>query len=154
MLIPRTSITEVFSASSVAVFEVGEHEDGTGDSARQAVPAAISAHADLVAMMRKLDDTGRLRLPVEVAACAVEAGAVGVTLQLIRTNCASDDPAVAIVRDAVIGSARPYGNTPASPQLAATPLRGELQHSPVATLRASETALLHDWLDALVDAVP
>lgn len=109
-------------------------------------------------MMRKLDDTGRLRLPAEVAANAVEAAAVGVTLQLIRTNCVSNDPAVVIVRDAVaaavLGPARTYGDRPASPQLAvaAAQLRGELPRSPVAALRDSETALLHGWFDALVDA--
>jgi hypothetical protein len=127
---------------------------------RQIIPVAAAAHADLVAMMRELDNTGRLRLPAEVAADVVEAAAAGVTHQLIRTNGTIGDPVVAVVRDAVaaavIGPPRTYGNTPASPQLtaAAAQLRGALPHGPVTTLRASETALLHDWLDALAGAVP
>src|SRR6266699_1241433 len=45
--------------------------------------------------------------------------------------------------------------TPASPQLAATAtqLRGEFPNGPTATLRASQNAQLHDWPDALVDAI-
>ncbi|WP_327102545.1 TetR/AcrR family transcriptional regulator [Nonomuraea glycinis] len=128
--------------------------------ARQDVPAAAVARTDLVATMRTLDDAGRLRLPVEVAADAVETAAVGVTLHLIRTDGTRDDPAAAIVRDAVIaaviGPSRTYTDTPASPHLAATAaqVRDALPHGPVATLRASETALLRDWLDELATAAP
>ena len=56
---------------------------------------------------------------------------------------------------AVIGPARTYATTPASPHLAAaaTQLRGEFPNGPTATLRASQNAQLHDWPDALVDAI-
>jgi AcrR family transcriptional regulator len=126
--------------------------------ARQAVPAARSAHAELVSTMRDIEAAGRLRLPVDVATDTAEAAAIGVTLQLIRTDAPSDHPMVTVVRDAVadavIGPPRDYGIPPVSPQVAdsAARLRAALPHGPIATLRSSETALLHDWLDELIDS--
>src|SRR3569833_1615091 len=95
--------------------------------ARQTVPAARSAHAELVSMMRDTEAPG-------------------------------DHPLVTVVRDAVadavIGPPRDNGTSPVAPQVAdsAARLRAALPHGPIATLRSSETALLHDWLDELIDS--
>ena len=106
--------------------------------ARQTVRTAISAYAGLVATMRTPGDNGRLRLPAGAAVNAVEAAAIGVTLQLICANCACSDPAVATCATPSSDQPSPT-QTPASPQLAAaaTQLRGEFPNGPTATLRAS-----------------
>lgn len=128
--------------------------------ARQDVPAAGLAYAELVAAMRTLDNGGYLRVPAELAAKVVESAAVGVTLQLIRGGGTTDDPAASAVRDAVvaavIGPPRTYSATPASPQLvaAAAQLRDALPNGPVASLRGTESALLREWLDELADPAP
>jgi AcrR family transcriptional regulator len=143
-----------FGVANPALYHVMYGRPGSG----RTTPAAEAAHADLVAAMRELDDAGRLRLPADVAADVVDAAAVGTTLHLIRTNGATGDPMVGIVRDAVvaavIGPARAYVASPATPQLtqAAARLRAELPHGPVAALRASETALMHEWLSELTNA--
>ncbi|GAA2687240.1 MULTISPECIES: TetR/AcrR family transcriptional regulator [Actinosynnema] len=121
-------------------------------------PAAARARADLAAMLQALHGTGRLRLPVDVAASTCEAAAVGVALHLVRTGGPLDDPAATVVREAVItallGPVRAYADAPVAPDLAATAarLRDALPDGPLATLRASETALLRDWLGDLAAA--
>ncbi|MFI9796582.1 TetR/AcrR family transcriptional regulator [Streptomyces sp. NPDC052302] len=142
-----------FGVTNAALYHVMYGQPGRG----RMTPAAEAAHADLVAMMRELDDAGRLRLPAEVAAGVVEAAAVGVTFQLIRTGGVADDPVCVLVRDtvagAVIGPARTYTASPTTPPLqqAAARLSAELPHGPIGALRASETALLHEWLAELAD---
>ncbi|MFE5110605.1 TetR/AcrR family transcriptional regulator [Streptomyces sp. NPDC056663] len=142
-----------FGVSNPALYHVMYGRPGKG----RTTPAAEAAHAHLVAMMHELDDAGRLQLPAEVAADVLEAAAVGTTLHLIRTRSTVDDPMAVIVRDAVaatvIGPARTYTASPATAQLeqAAARLRVELPHGPVATLRASETALMHEWLSELTN---
>ncbi|WP_157767815.1 hypothetical protein [Actinosynnema pretiosum] len=117
--------------------------------------AAARARADLVAMLQALHDTGRLRLPVDVAASTREAAAVGVALHLIRTGAPLGDPAVVVVPEAVagalLGPVRACADAPVGPGLTDTAarLRDAL---PVGTLRASEAALLRDWLGDLVSA--
>lgn len=129
-----------------------------GPGSPRTTPAARAAHADLVATMRELDDAGRLLLPVETAADVVDAAAVGTTLRLLRTHGTADAPMSAVVRDAVaaavIGPARAPAARPVTPGLveAAARLRAELPHGPVAGLRATETALLHEWLRDLTGA--
>jgi AcrR family transcriptional regulator len=127
---------------------------------RTSPQAAVTARTELLNLLRRIEAAGRLRLPVEVATDVAESAATGVTLHLIHSGRPASDPAAAVVRDAIIaaiiGPAASYGQVPASPGLsaAAARLRDELPHGPVATLRASETALLHDWLDALADPTP
>jgi AcrR family transcriptional regulator len=144
-----------FGVANPALYHVMYGRPGSG---RTSAPAAEAAHADLVAMLREFDDAGRLQLPVDVAADVVDAAAVGTTLHLIRTCGTAGDPMAGIVRDAVVATvscpARTYAASPVTPQLthAAARLRAELPHGPVAALRASETALMHDWLSELTDA--
>jgi AcrR family transcriptional regulator len=127
---------------------------------RRVPPAAVIARNELLAFVRRIEAAGRLRLPVEVATDVTESAATGVTLHLIRAGRSASDPAVSIARDAVvaavIGPPPAYGRIPASSGVidSAARLRDELPHGPVATLRASETALLHDWLDVLADSTP
>ncbi|MFD6907358.1 TetR/AcrR family transcriptional regulator [Streptomyces sp. DSM 116494] len=116
---------------------------------------ADHAHAVLVAKMRDLERTGRLRIPTETAADMVTSAAVGVTLHLIRTRAAADDHLSAIMRDAVtaavISPPAVPGTPPVTPQLvrAAAQLEAEMPHGAVGTLRASETTLLREWLAQL-----
>ena len=127
---------------------------------RTTPPAAVTARTELLAVMRRIEAAGRLRLPVEVATDVAESAATGVTLHLIANGRPASDPAAAIARDAItaaiIGPAPSHGHVPASRgvTVAAAQLRDELPHGPVATLGASETALLHDWLDALAGSAP
>ncbi|MFS0723645.1 TetR/AcrR family transcriptional regulator [Paenibacillus sp. 1P07SE] len=116
---------------------------------------ASVAQSELLKFMRLYEDAGRLRLPIRIALDVVESVAIGVTLHLIRTNSTVSDPLVSITRDAVMAaliSPDPaYGSHPASPEIvaAAARLREELPRGQVSTLRASEIALLHDWLNIL-----
>ncbi|PZD97164.1 TetR/AcrR family transcriptional regulator [Paenibacillus sambharensis] len=122
---------------------------------RNMSPAVSTARSELLKFMSEFEAAGRLRLPIQLATDVVESAAIGVTLQLIRTNSADSDPLVFITREAVmaavIGPDSPYGSHPASPEIAAAAarLRDELPRGQVSTLRASETSLLHDWLDIL-----
>jgi AcrR family transcriptional regulator len=121
-------------------------------------PAALTARSELLAFVRRIEGAGRLRMPVEVATDVLESTAIGVTLHLIRAGRTASDPLAVIVRDAlaasVLAPAPAYGQALASPAViaAAQRLRDELPRGAVATLRASETALLHDWLSALIDS--
>ena len=127
---------------------------------RTSPPAAVTTRTELLAVMRRIEAAGRLRLPVGVATDVAESAATGVTLYVIANGRLASDPAAVVARDAItaaiIGPAPSYGHVPASPGVtaAAARLRDELPHGPVATLRASETALLRDWLDALADTTP
>jgi hypothetical protein len=76
----------------------------SGDSPAGSSEAVVVARAELIEAVRRIDGAGRLRLPVEVAADALEAAAVGTALWLIRTGGAVDDPAAVIIRDAVTAS--------------------------------------------------
>ncbi len=120
--------------------------------------AAARARADLVAMLQALHDTGRLRLPVDVAASTREAAAVGVALHLIRTGAPLGDPAVVVVPEAVagalLGPVRACADAPVGPGLTDTAarLRDALPDGPVGPLWASEAALLRDWLGDLASA--
>jgi AcrR family transcriptional regulator len=126
----------------------------------RASPAAETARSELLAFMRRFENAGRLRLPVETATDVVESAATGVTLHLVRTRLPASAPAVAIIRDAVMAAVIAptpiHGHATASPDVitAAARLRDKLPRGPVATLRASEAALLHDWLEVLSTADP
>ncbi|WP_020616214.1 TetR/AcrR family transcriptional regulator [Paenibacillus daejeonensis] len=122
---------------------------------RSMSPAADAARSVLLKFMHQFEDTGRLRLPIRIAIDVVASVAIGVTLHLIRTNSTINDPLVSITRDAVmavvISPDSAYGSHPASPEIvdAAARLREELPRGQISTLRASEIALLHDWLNIL-----
>lgn len=122
---------------------------------RSMSPAASAAQSELLKFMLQFEDAGRLRLPIRIAIDVVASVAIGVTLHLIRTNSTVSDPLVSITRDAVMAALispnSAYGSHPASPEIvaAAARLREELPRGQISTLRASEIALLHDWLDIL-----
>jgi AcrR family transcriptional regulator len=116
---------------------------------RRASPAAVAARRELDAEMQRLAAAHRLTLPAEQAADAMEAAAVGTALHLIRTGGSIDDPMVTLVRDAMVTALL---GTPASPgdvPSTAAALRAQLPEGPAEPLRASETALLREWLDQL-----
>lgn len=140
-----------FGVDNPALYELMYGRPGVG----RASPAAAAARSRLLAFMRRLENAGRLRVPVETATDVVQSAAIGVTLHLVRARRPASDPVVAITREAVMGAvlAPPpaYGEAAASPEVAtaAARLREVLPRGPVAGLRATETALLHDWLDVL-----
>ncbi|SDT80041.1 TetR/AcrR family transcriptional regulator [Actinoplanes derwentensis] len=116
---------------------------------RRTSPAAGAARQELETEMQRLAASHRLVLPVQQAADAMEAAAVGTALHLIRTGGSADDPVVTVVRDAMIAALFGTSATPADVPSAATALRAHLPDGPVPPLRASETGLLRDWLDQL-----
>lgn len=127
-------------------------------------PAADEAHALLVRLLGRAADAGRLRVPVEQATRVIHAATTGATLALIgEVPSERDLTASARLRDTVIASV-----TTDSPASSASPgsdlasralaldaaLETALTAGLPATgtgvpLRATETALLREWLQRL-----
>ncbi len=122
---------------------------------RRSSPAAVTARRELELVVAAIEAGGRLRVPIGVAVETLEAAGVGTTLQLIRSGLTSPDAASVIIRDAVteavVSPATVSTAAPASPQVAqaAAELRAALTGRPLAGLRATEVALLRDWLKEL-----
>ncbi|MFF0163613.1 TetR/AcrR family transcriptional regulator [Streptomyces sp. NPDC005263] len=125
-------------------------------------PAADEAHALLVTLLGRAADAGRLRVPVEQATRVIHAATTGATLALIGEKSSERDLATsARLRDTVIASvttdspASSSGSDLASRALALdAALHTALTTGPPAAgagvpLRATETALLREWLHQL-----
>ena len=122
---------------------------------RRSSPAAVTARRELELVVVAIEAGGRLRVPLGVAVETLEAAGVGTTLQLIRSGLSSPDAAAVIIRDAVteavVSPATVGTATPASPRVAqaAAELGAALSAGPLAGLRATEIALLREWLKEL-----
>ncbi|MDP4097952.1 TetR/AcrR family transcriptional regulator [Paenibacillus sp. P96] len=118
-------------------------------------PAATNARSEVMEFMRHIEDTGRLRLPINISTDLIESVATGLTFHLIRSNSNIHHPLVSITCNMLIsiliGPAPSYEDQLVSPQIveAASTLRNELSKVQISALRASETALLKEWLDIL-----
>jgi AcrR family transcriptional regulator len=118
-------------------------------------PAAATARTALRQFVVAIEAQGRLMFPVDTTTEALEAAAVGVTLQLIRSGEPSPRSVSHLIRDSLVASLispappAPRNDVPQSLARAADSLRAELPHGAVGPLRAVETALLHTWLDSL-----
>ncbi|MHA6627681.1 TetR/AcrR family transcriptional regulator [Pseudonocardia sichuanensis] len=113
--------------------------------------AAARAAADILAgHIRRIAESGRLRVPEALAADLVHAAGSGTTLALIATPEDRRDPALPVAaREAVIAAIttdRPLGQG-SGPVTAAVTLRAALPH--VDELSAGEKGLLAEWLDRI-----
>ncbi|MFI1917199.1 TetR/AcrR family transcriptional regulator [Nocardia sp. NPDC020380] len=153
---------------------------GTG----AATPAAVTAFAMLAALIRRIAEAGRLRIPEERAAALVHAAGSGTTLALIATPEGNRDPELSsTAREAVIaaittgsaGSTTDSESAMASPASttagaasstvgAATTSGGVAPATAAVTLRAllprvealtmAEVGLLREWLDRIAGHTP
>lgn len=127
---------------------------------RRSSPAAVEARRELELVVVAIEAGGRLRVPIGVAVETLEAAGVGTTLQLIRSGLSSPDAASVIIRDAVteavISPASVSTAVPASPRVTRTAaeLRAALTAGPLGGLRATEIALLREWLKELAAGKP
>lgn len=124
-------------------------------------PAADEAHALLVRLLSRAAEAGRLRVPVEQATRVIHAATTGATLTLIGEAPAMRDLSTSErLRDTVIASVTTDEPAPSGADLAsrALALDAALETalttgSPAAgagvPLRATETALLREWLRRL-----
>ncbi|MEW2219131.1 hypothetical protein AB0939_07410 [Streptomyces sp. NPDC006990] len=124
-------------------------------------PAADESHALLVALLRRTAEVGRLRVPVAGATRIIHAATTGVTLTLIGEEPSQRDLTTsARLRDTVIASVTTdppvsSGSDLASHALAldaaleTAPADGPGAASVAVPLRATETALLCEWLQLL-----
>lgn len=120
-------------------------------------PAADEAHALLVSLLNRAADAGRLRIPVAPATRVIHAATTGATLALIGEEPTQRDLTVsARLRDTVLASVTTDSPAPTAPDLAsrALALDAALTTAPSAAnpglpLRATETALLREWLQQL-----
>ncbi len=123
--------------------------------AQRLPPAARLAREDLARTVAEWDRTGRLLVPVDVAATTMSAAAVGVTLQLIASQAESTDPISVDVRDTI---ARALFEPPIArdkPAMGAArsarQLLDALPDGALVSLRSTEAALLREWLSAIAD---
>ncbi|MDQ0790463.1 TetR/AcrR family transcriptional regulator [Streptomyces sp. B3I8] len=124
-------------------------------------PAADEAHALLVRLLRRVAEAGRLRIPVGQATRVIHAATTGATLALIGEAPSQRDLTTsARLRDTVIASVTTGELVSSGSDLAsrALALDAALETAltigpPVAEaavpLRATETALLREWLQHL-----
>jgi len=116
-------------------------------------PAARAAFDHLTAVVARIAEAGRLRMPVARAAGVVHAAGSGVTLSLIATPPERRDPELsATTREAVLAAItvdRP-AVVDAGPRAAAVALRAALPG--VTDLSGAERALLGEWLDRVATA--
>ena len=122
--------------------------------ANRTPPAAAAASRELQRIVTGWEGTGRLVLPIEVATDVLQAAAVGTTFRLLAMGATADHPLSRQVRDMVATTLlRPAAGTGAalSPDTAQLALRlqSSLPSGPIGPLRATETALLHQWLTDL-----
>jgi AcrR family transcriptional regulator len=117
-------------------------------------PAADEAHGLLLRFLDRVAAAGRLRVPPALAARLTQAAVTGVTLALIGAPAEDRDPQLsARMRDTLIASLTTGPPPAAEPGLASRALAldaalavtGEAE----LPLRATETALLRDWLGRL-----
>lgn len=113
--------------------------------------AAAAARQELRNIVTRWEKVGRLAAPIDTAADVLQATAVGVTFQLIAMGGTVDHPLSQQIRDMVAKTLlRPVPSFGAEvlPQTAqlARQLSSTLPSGPVGPLRATETALLHQWL--------
>ncbi|AGZ40944.1 TetR/AcrR family transcriptional regulator [Actinoplanes friuliensis] len=128
---------------------------GTDRPGRQP-PAAAEAHDRLLSFLVRVADAGRLTTPPAVAAQLVQAAATGITLSLIASPAGQRDPQVATkMRELMVASLTTDSPPPSDPGLATRALALDAALSgaddKALPLRASEVALLRDWLNDLAD---
>lgn len=113
-------------------------------------PAARAAFDHLSAVVGRIAEAGRLRVPVPRAAAVVHAAGSGVTLSLIATVPERRDRELSVTtREAVVSAItteRPAVEDP-GPRAAAVALRAALPRA--GDLTAAESALLAEWLDRI-----
>ncbi|MGW5817775.1 TetR/AcrR family transcriptional regulator [Streptomyces noursei] len=120
-------------------------------------PAADEAHALLVSLLERAAADGRLRVPVEEATHVVHAATTGATLALIGEEASQRKPSTSTrLRNIVLGSITTdppvvaTGTDRASRALALDAAL-TLEDGAAPPLRATETALLRDWLRRLAE---
>ncbi|MFF3695835.1 TetR/AcrR family transcriptional regulator [Streptomyces sp. NPDC002221] len=124
-------------------------------------PAADEAHALLVRLLGRAAEAGRLRIPVAPATRVIHAATTGATLALIGEEPSQQDlDTSARLRDTVIASVTTDAPAPSGSDLAARALTLDAALETALTtghpdagsgvpLRATETALLREWLQQL-----
>jgi AcrR family transcriptional regulator len=121
-------------------------------------PATEQAHQLLLEFLGRIAAAGRLRVLPALAARLCQAAATGVTLALIATPAPDRDPEISVrMRETLIGSLVTDPPPEADPGLASRALALDAALSLVdepLTLRPTETALLRDWLQQLVQPRP
>ncbi len=113
-------------------------------------PAAAAAIEVLAEHIRRIAETGRLRVSEERAAHLVRAAGCGTTLTLIALPEDRRDPALSdTAREAVIAAITTDASGPAlpGPVSAAIALRAVLPQT--SALTTHEQALLQEWLDRI-----
>jgi AcrR family transcriptional regulator len=139
-----------FGVTHPAFYRLMFGNAGTG----RTPPAAVAAHRELRDIVTGWERSGRLLLPIESATGILHAAAVGTTFQLITLGVDSDHPLSRQIRDMVAAALlrpAPASSRAVSPAVAqlARDLRSALPSGPIGSLRATETALLHEWLTDL-----
>ena len=113
--------------------------------------AAAAASRELQRIVTGWERTGRLVLPIAVATDVLQATAVGTTFRLMAMDATADHPLSRQVRDMVSTAllrpaAGPGTAVSADTARLARRLRSDLPAGPIGPLRATENALLHQWL--------
>ncbi|MEU3369193.1 helix-turn-helix domain-containing protein [Streptomyces sp. NPDC006660] len=119
-------------------------------------PAADEAHALLVSRLDRAAADGRLRVPVEEATHVVHAATTGAALALIGEDPARRNLSASTrLRDIVIGSITTDAPVAAGADLATRALALDAalagEDGAATALRATEKALLRDWLHRLAE---
>lgn len=116
-------------------------------------PAAEASRAELHRIVTEWAAKGYLAVSVEAAAETMSAAAVGVTLQLIAARADSSHPVSINVRDTIAGVLFPApladGTLPTAYTRPAQQLLSAMPAGALHPLRATETALLKEWLRLL-----
>ena len=131
-----------------------------GDPRPGAEPAAaLKSFEILIGMVQRVAEAGRLRVGVEHASRVIHAASMGVTFTLLGARPGERDPALSgTMRDAVLatvttdaadGAMTESGGRDRVPGRAVA-LKAVLPEAP-AGFTPSESALLSEWLDRLVD---
>jgi len=135
-----------FGLANPAVYALMYGEPRPGAAA----PAAVAAAGILAAHIRRVAETGRLRVSEERAAQLVHAAGSGTTLSLIAMPEDRRDLALSdLAREAVISAITTGAPVPATPGPvgAAVALRATLPQTTV--LSTQEQGLLREWLDRI-----
>jgi AcrR family transcriptional regulator len=135
-----------FGLANPALYSLMYGEPRPGASS----PAAVTAREILAAHIRRIAETGRLRVSEERAAHLVHAAGSGTTLALIALPPEQRDPALSdLAREAVIAAiTTDAAATPdPGPVSAAIALRAVLPQ--VTALTAHERGLLQEWLNRI-----
>ncbi|WP_431728311.1 TetR/AcrR family transcriptional regulator [Verrucosispora sp. TAA-831] len=126
--------------------------------ADQTVPAALVAQEELARQVTQWGVGGYLKVPVETATQTMSAAAIGVVMQLIALQADSTHPISTNVRDTVAQAlfhpqyARDEVATGTSRP--ASLLLDALPPDFLGPLRATEVALLREWLTSLAGSPP